>query len=193
MSVMQKLPTRVAPTVMVETSKSVNSMLGVMITQVLPNIWIGDESASTSVKFFKQANITAVLNMTHDLENVFHGEAEYMRIPVYDSEQKRDVSHMYSYVPAMTEFIYKNAVLEKKNVLVHCLQGKQRSAAAVAVYMIKYYKMTPTQVIDFLLDKKKDVFHHGKSVNFSPVINKWYRKMEKIRKQTDTSNLSVCV
>lgn len=162
-----------------------------MITKVLPNIWIGDEHASSSEKFFKDENITAVLNMTPNLPNCFHEQVEYLRIPVFDSLEKRDVLQMYSYFPVITEFIYKNTVLEKRNILVHCLQGKQRSATAVAAYMIKFYKNTPSEAFNYLTEKKMDVFHFGKSVNFAQVINKWYRKMEKLKKQTGTNGRGV--
>ena len=153
-------------------------------TKVLPNVWIGDKKASESSKFFSNANIQSVLNMTPTIDNVFRQNdgIEYLRIPVYDSVGKRDVNKMYAYFPVICEFIFKNTVIEKKNILVHCAAGKQRSATAVAAYLVKYYRMTPYEAMQYLLKHKPNVFHYGDSVNFAKSLNKWY---EKINRRTE--------
>jgi protein-tyrosine phosphatase len=150
-----------------------------MAVKILPNILLGDNRASSSPVFFKKAKINAVLNMTPNIPHTFcHSEdIEYLRIPVYDSVGKRDVNKMYQYFPMITEFIYKNSVMEDKNILVHCALGRQRSCAAIAAYLMRFYKMTPVQAMDFILKRKPDAFHWGESVNFARSLNKWYYKL----------------
>lgn len=144
-----------------------------------PRVWIGNAQASKSDTFFKEAHIGAVLNMTANEAHHFKNRnIEYMRIPVHDSLGRRDTHLMYTYFPVICEFIYKNAVLEKKDVLVHCHLGQQRSAAAVAAYLIKYYKLSPMQAMAHLRKHKADVFAHGESVNFAASLNKWYKKLQ---------------
>lgn len=150
-----------------------------MAVKILPNIYLGDKRAATSSTFFSKADVTSVLNMTPNVSNAFCGKEtiEYLRIPVYDSHGKRDVGRMYSYFPIITEFMYKNSVMENKNVLVHCALGRQRSCAAIAAYLIKFYKMTPLQAMDFIIARKPDSFHWGKSANFAKSLNRWYYKL----------------
>ena len=150
-----------------------------MAVKVLPNIWVGDGRAARSSSFFEKAEIKAVLNMTPSVPNAFVADesVEYLRIPVYDSYDKRDPALMYSYLPVVTEFIYKAVVIEKRNIFVGCHLGRQRSCAAVAAYLMRFYKMTPFEAMEFVLKKKPDAFHFGESVNFAKSLNKWYQKL----------------
>jgi len=150
-----------------------------MAVKVLPNIYLGDSRASSSEQFFKKAKISSVLNMTASVPNTFCKDenVEYLRIPVYDSREKRDVGKMYAYFPVVTEYMYKISVLERKNLLVHCALGRQRSVAAIAAYLIKFYKMTPIEAMNFILSRKPDSFHWGKSANFAKALNRWYYKL----------------
>ncbi len=153
-----------------------------MAVKVLPNIYIGDGRAAQSASFFKKADISAVLNMTANVPNTFCGvdTIEYMRVPVYDSYEKRDPNLMLSYLPVITEFIYKAAVIEKRNVFVGCHLGRQRSCCAVAAYLMRFYKMTPMQSIEHVIKQKHDAFHYGESVNFAKSLNVWYHKIHGI-------------
>ena len=150
-----------------------------LAVKVLPRIWIGGSESSKSTGFFKEAEIGAVLNMTPKEANHFcYKDIEYLRIPVYDSTERRDVKVMYAYLPVICEFLYKNTVLDQKNVLVHCHMGQQRSATAVAAYLIKYYKMTPHGAMQHLLKYKSDVFAKGQIANFASSLNKWYKFLQ---------------
>lgn len=150
-----------------------------MAVKVLSNIYLGDNRAATSRTFFEKANITGVLNMTPNIQNTFRefDNLEYLRIPVYDSHGKRDVNQMYQYFPLVTEYMHKIAVLENRNLLVHCALGRQRSCAAIAAYLIKYYQLTPLEAMDFILKRKPDAFHWGESANFAKSLNRWYYKL----------------
>lgn len=150
-----------------------------MAVKVLPNIYIGDGRAAQSASFFKKADISAVLNMTANVPNTFCGvdTIEYMRVPVYDSYDKRDPKLMLSYFPVITEFIYKAAVLENKNVFVGCHLGRQRSCCAVAAYLMRFYKMSPFAAMEHVIAKKPDAFHYGESVNFAQALNAFHHKL----------------
>lgn len=156
-----------------------------MAVKIMPNMYLGDARAAKSKAFFDKVNISSVLNMTPNLANSFayFEDIEYMKVPVYDSHAKRDVNLMYQYFPVVTEFMYKNSVLEKKNVLVHCALGRQRSCAAIAAYLIKFYDMTPFSALEFILEKKPDAFHWGQSANFAKSLNKWYYKLHPVDKE----------
>ena len=156
-------------------------------TKILPNIWIGDKKAASSPQFFKECKIGAVINMTPSITNYYcdNEKIEYLRIPVYDSVLKRDTEKMYNYFPVICEFIHKNAIIENKNVLIHCHQGKQRSAAAAAAFIIKFYKMSPSDAIKHIINQRSNAFHSGECVNFAMSLNKWFYKTQKMRMQKE--------
>lgn len=144
---------------------------------MLPRVWVGNEKASINKTFFETEKITAVLNMTPTIPNMFvyDSNIEYTRVPLYDSVKKRDWKKMYEYMPFITEFIYKNSVIEGKNVLVHCRLGYQRSCTALVAYLMKYYSKdyNYTKAIEYCISKKKDAFNYGNSVNFEKSLKKW--------------------
>jgi protein-tyrosine phosphatase len=148
-------------------------------TKVLPNIWIGNSLAAEKESFFEKEKIKAVINMTPTIPNFFAYDTsiEYIRIPVFDTKNKRNQEQMYEYFPIITEYIYKNVILEDKNLLIHCNSSQQRACVAVSSYLIKYYSMNPSDTVDLLVRKKKDAFNGDKTVNFAKALNKWYLKL----------------
>lgn len=151
----------------------------IMAVKLLPNVYLGDGRAASSAGFFKEAEISGVLNMTASLPNKFREDEhiEYLRVPVYDSKEKRDVNKMKEYLHVVTEFIYKITVIENRNILVHCALGRQRSCAAVAAFLIKYHKMTPIDAMRYIVQRKPDAFHHGIQANFAWSLNAWYQSL----------------
>lgn len=151
-----------------------------LAVKVLPNIWLGSFRAAESKAFFEKENIKAVINVTPNVPNYFNfnPDVEYLRIPTHDSEKLRCWYTMYQYFPISTEFIYKNVLIEKKNILIHCSQGFQRAPTILAAYLIKFYEMTTDAAINHVLKYKSDSFHGGKFVNFSQSLKKWRTKYE---------------
>lgn len=145
---------------------------------VLKRLFLGNYRAAKNKDFFDKENITAVLNCTrsHDVKNYFASpDIEYMRIPVDDSLKKYDIDLMYHYLPAAVEFIHKHIGVQKNNMLVNCVMGRQRSVTCVIAYLMKYHNMTPRQAAEYVVDKRQEALHHGYSVNFEDTINKYYK------------------
>lgn len=138
--------------------------------EIVPGIWVGSAQAATDLEFLNRANISAVLNMTKDVDNRFSGysgrEIEYMRIPVNDSNQKIDIDKMSQFLPHSASFIYKNRDIEGKNVLVHCAAGVQRSATAVVHYLHLYHNVPLTEAIEKVIRQRPKAFFHGAQINF---------------------------
>jgi protein-tyrosine phosphatase len=102
-----------------------------------------------------------------------------MRIPVEDSLKEHDYELMYRFLPGIVEFIYKHAVLQKQNILVHCWAGRQRSSISVAAYLVAKQGMTPHEACKHVLSKRKESFHFGHSLNFDSSLNKYYKDLQK--------------
>jgi protein-tyrosine phosphatase len=143
--------------------------------EILPGVWLGNHLSSEDKKFFRKNKIKAVLNTTKTLPNKFLSEKiEYMKIPVNDQLKQIDFDLMTEYLPFAVSFIRKH-VIQKNNILIHCLAGKSRSAICMAGYLVKYHNMKPEQSIQFILKKRPEAFFHGTSVNFDAALDKLYK------------------
>lgn len=152
-----------------------------MCSKIIPGLWIGNYKCAKNKDFFEKNKIQAVLNCTEDLPNTFlcTKDVEYMRIPVDDSLKEKDFKKMSDYFPSIVEFLYKHVVIEKHNVLVHCWAGRQRSAISVAAFLVKYFNLTPNKAIKFIISKRPEAFHFGKSINFEGPLDKYYRQLQR--------------
>jgi protein-tyrosine phosphatase len=56
-------------------------------------------------------------------------------------------------------------------VIVHCHAGRQRSAAVIAAYIMKYEGLSLAATIEYMKAKKPDVFF--RNVNFLPVLQQF--------------------
>jgi len=152
--------------------------------KIMNRLYLGNYQAAKDRAFFKDKNIKAVLNCSSDIPNHFahNKDIEYMRIPVEDSLKAKDIELMYHYLPCIVEFIYKNIVIEKKNILVHCWAGRQRSAISVAAFLVAKRGLTPHEACKYILERRKEGFHYGLSLNFTNSLTKYYKDLKRCGK-----------
>ena len=140
-------------------------------TEIIPGLWVGDQISAQDKTFFDNYNITVVVNCTKQLPQSFeNNNILYMRIPIDDSLQENDINKMARYLPSVVDFIHKN---RKRNILIHCHAGMQRSAAVVAAYLHKHYNMPFQKAIQHIVTRRPIAFHWGNHVNFHKAL-KWY-------------------
>lgn len=148
-------------------------------SQILPGLWIGNEKVSQDEHFFKEKKIKAVLNCTPDVSNTFcKFDIEYMRLSLGDSRHPENIKAMTDYLDIGASFIYKNRDKENKNILIHCHQGIQRSTTCVGAYLIKYKKMTYSQVIRFLPIRRKEAFYGGTYLTFEQPLKNFSKSIK---------------
>jgi protein-tyrosine phosphatase len=152
--------------------------------KIMSKIYLGNIQASKSKEIFKERNFKAVLNCSKDIPNTFCSDQsiEYMRIPIDDSLKEVDFQKALEFMPAAAEFIYKHAVLQKHNILIHCYAGRQRSCAMVASYLIAKCGLNPAQACKMIMEKRPESWHWGKSLNFEKSLEKFYKNLQKCKK-----------
>lgn len=84
----------------------------------------------------KSLNISHILTVCECLPPKFPGEFTYKVIPVTDEPSTKLSNHFKEAL----DFV-RSAIVEGKNVLVHCFAGVSRSATIVIAYLLKYHKM----------------------------------------------------
>ena len=148
-------------------------------SKITNRIWLGDYKSSEDKEFFKKNNIKAVLNCTKDLPNTFVKDEsiQYLRIPLNDSLKEVDSKKMYYYFPVIIEFLNKIVNIEKKNILVHCVQGKSRSCISVAIFLVSQ-GVPPEDALRYVLKKRPDAFFFGLSINFDEPFSKYVEHLK---------------
>ena len=97
---------------------------------------------------------------------------ETIRISVDDHPTECDNMMAYMNNTHVLERIH-HCRMNQKSVLIHCHAGMQRSAAVLACYLIRYYKMTPDEAIIFIKSKRPIAFYP--QANFMKVIQRQYQ------------------
>ena len=98
-------------------------------TMVMENLWLGNRDDALDVDWLKNHNIHAVFNCTKNID--FAPGVKQYRFPIDDDE--KDVDIMTHEAPRFVKKILKE--MERGPVLVHCIEGRQRSPAIVALTM----------------------------------------------------------
>ena len=128
--------------------------------EIIPGLWLGNRHAAADATFAEQKKIRAVFNCTKDIPFIPSIPRQY-RVPVDDSRQEPDINNMEKW---SFEIVYKISHEMRKGaadgtaVHVHCAAGMQRSAAAVAMYLIATHKMTTDEAIAFIRNKRPIAF-----------------------------------
>jgi hypothetical protein len=95
------------------------------------SLYIGSYHSACDDKFLRECDIQVIVNCGYELINKFPTTMIYKKIPLDDV----DDSPLGEYLDSAVKFIHEQ--LESgKNVLVHCMMGKSRSAAIVIAYLL---------------------------------------------------------
>lgn len=160
-------------------------------------IWLGNYKSALDPKFLSENDITVIVNCSVDIpfiNDVLDKQVkglELFRIPVYDSLLEHDINVMEYYFLTVLPFILKKMLTEKKNVLIHCHLGAQRSAIVVAALLfvlvdsdIMKFPSIPNgsdksklmkEVTRFILKKRPRVFSYGFRINFKTSLERFFK------------------
>lgn len=97
----------------------------------------------------KSLNISHILTVCECLPPKFPNDFTYKIIPVTDDPSTK----LSIYFKEAGEFI-RNAIVEGKNVLVHCFAGVSRSSTIVIAYLIRYHNMEPNAGVCYVKSKR---------------------------------------
>ncbi len=163
--------------------------------EIIPGLWLGNVNASKDVNFIKNNNIQVVFNCTKNLEFSPIIPEKY-RLPLDDNLEEDEIRNMSLWSNDIAFKIMSN-YLAGKTILVHCMAGMQRSAAAVAIFLIAYKGMRSTEAIQFIKERRPIAFRN--SVNFGRSIEYFEEKyikevmpiVRKIMSENDSNHIKL--
>lgn len=163
--------------------------------EILPRLWLGNYHSAHDPEFIRTNNINMIINCTktipfiQEIQSNF-GLIETYRIPVNDSLLQEDFILMEKYFRVVIPLLLRKWTIEKKNILIHCHAGKQRSAI-VAAALLKvlldnnYINLTEIPkgidgnkqfeyICNYLLLKRPNVFTYGFRINFQSSFKHYF-------------------
>jgi hypothetical protein len=137
-------------------------------SRISDNLYIGNiDSLKDDYKF------DVIINCTKHIPFTTIPSIKSIRIPINDTPIENDNLLRYVKEYDVLQIIHQ-ARLDGKNVLVHCHAGMQRSCAVVAMYLIKYYKLTDENAIKVIKNKRAIAFYPEPT--FRRALNSYYKE-----------------
>ena len=145
-------------------------------SQIIPHLWLGDLDAALD----SNRDYALIVNVTVAEAFIKGKKAKRIRLPVNDDPSESSDLHRFLLKTSVLQDIH-DAIVNDKDVLVHCQLGMQRSPAVVACYLITYLEdMTPKTAIDFIRAQRAIAFPGGS--RFQDAIEATYR--DKLQKKS---------
>ena len=140
--------------------------------EILPRLWLGNVKASMDEDFIRQNGIQVVFNCTKNLPFSPIIPIKY-RVPVDDNLEEDEIRNMELW---STEIAFKmiREYKEGKAILVHCMAGMQRSAAAMACMIIALRNIRAGDAMKLIKDIRNIAFHP--KANFGRSIQTFERR-----------------
>ncbi len=129
------------------------------MTQITDKIWIGNSQDAKNIQALKDAGITAILNCAIDLAPALGWKDGFKHYHIGLVDGPGNGRLIYH---AAASILYH--LMESEKTLVHCHEGRSRSAMVVAMALASklhegHMSMIP-QMIDFVKEKRPIVDIH---------------------------------
>lgn len=132
-----------------------SSLAGIPL-QIVPNLFIGDETASTNEPLLRSLNVTHVVNVTKRIPNWHEKGGErplkYFQVPVNDHWSE----NLLPFLPQVIEFI-DSARRNDCSALIHCEAGVSRSATIIVAYVMHTFRMKLDDAYEMVRKVKSDI------------------------------------
>jgi hypothetical protein len=134
--------------------------------EIIPGMWLGNERSSQDTVFLRAHNITVVFNCTKTSPFNPAVPTQY-RLPIDDNLREEEIRNLELWSAEVAHKLMREYVAGNR-ILVHCFAGMQRSAAAMAIFLVAFKKMRTAEAMAFIKSRRPIAFHGG--ANFGRAI-----------------------
>jgi dual specificity phosphatase 12 len=145
--------------------------------EIIKNLWIGNYKDAADKYLVKKLKFDIIINVSKDVEYEKLPNIKYKRVPIDDNPSisyLEDNEKLLAYFPNLLEYIHVS-LKENKIVLVHCYAGRQRSAAVIAGYLMRYGNLDYEEVLNILRSKREIIFRP--ECNFKHCLYKFLNEL----------------
>ena len=146
------------------------------IDHIIDNIYLGDFRTADNIDILKEYNITHIINCAFNLPNKYPEQIIYKRLELRDEIDQPIIEKLEE----AYQFIKEN---KDKNIFVHCVFGKSRSASVVIFYIMKEKKLNFNEAKNFVKNIRQIVEPNS---GFENELNRYYE--EHIKNDKDENN-----
>jgi len=123
--------------------------------KVVDGLFIGDVRAAQDLELLQQHNVTRVINVTCEVPHFYEDcGIKYFRVPLDDDISSKEAMKTALEDDNLWAFLCSS---EANSTLVHCVQGKSRSATIVIAYLMKKQNMSFEEASKWLKTKRRIV------------------------------------
>jgi protein tyrosine phosphatase len=134
--------------------------------EIIPRLWIGNWRVAHNADWLRTNRINAVFNCTKQVP--FHPTVpSQYRVPVDDNLQPAEIKNMEEWAPEIAYKIYREYTAGSR-ILVHCHAGIQRSATAVAFFLLIFTGRPLIQIMYMIQSRRSITFRP--TPNFAPAL-----------------------
>jgi hypothetical protein len=134
--------------------------------EIIPRLWIGNWRVAQNADWLRANRIDTVFNCTKQVE--FHPSIpRQYRVPVDDNLQPLEIKNMEEWAPEIAFKIYREYTAGSR-ILVHCHAGMQRSASAVAFFLLVFTGRPLIQIMYMIQSRRPITFRP--TPNFAPAL-----------------------
>ena len=125
-----------------------------MPTEIISGLWIGSINDSYNKDFYIDNKINIVINCTNDQAFLNLDHLKKIRIPISNiPDINNDIYLLNQNKDKILQFI--NDSIEENNIFIYCYNGITISPLIVALFMIKYGKISTDLSISLYVPKFK--------------------------------------
>lgn len=112
---------------------------------IINNLYVSPYSVACDKAWLLRHNITHIVNVAGELDNVYPGEFYYFNVFFYDNHKES----LFPSIVSACKFI-DDALSRGGRVLVHCYAGKSRSTSTIIFFLMKYCGLTFDEAFSYM-------------------------------------------
>jgi len=137
--------------------------------EIIPNMYLGNVWDSCMKEDLQNLGVSHILTVATGAEPSYPDDFTYHCVDI------RDISgvDILIYFDEACNFIHE-AITNGHTVLVHCMQGRSRSASCVIAYLMKYNKLTLDVALEYVQQRRPIAQPND---GFMNQLRQWERKL----------------